>query len=694
VNNSDMENDTFPRQHARTLRLTLGEPRNITVSPDGERVVFARSSSGHDPINKLWALNIATGEERCVFDPSVDGEHSRTTAEERRRRERMRESAGGVVTYSTDAAVTKALTTVGSQTYEIDLITGCQKTLSIEPGVFDARFSPSGDTIAFVRDGALCAIKDDGKEHVLCSDTSPDVTWGLAEFIAAEEMARHRGFWFSPDGQLIAVCRSDTSRVLQWHIADPSRPEKPASIHRYPKSGSANASVSLHIVPVHDGSVVDVDIPHDYEYVNAVTWSANGLIVQVQTRDQRNTRVLRVNEHNGECHLVHEEVDRHWVELVPGTPALAADGSLVTCAERDGVRRLMIDGRPVTPNDLQVRGVQHVGNHVLFTANHIDEPWFIHVWRHDIESGQQDRLSPDNCVSSGAGNDSRFVLRTTSIESPVAIYTVVGGPHLVSNAETPLVSPNVRFHLVGPRRIPVAILTPRNSEARSLPVLFDPYGGPHAQRVVASNQSLLVSQWFADQGFVVVIADGAGTPGKGSAFEREVAGDLAEPVLSDQCLVASVLPQLEPRADMTKVAIRGWSFGGYLAALAVLRAPDVFHCGVAGAPVTDWRLYDTHYTERYLGDPVRNSENYERTNLVSEASRLTRPLLLIHGLADDNVVAAHTLQLSSALLAAGRPHEVFPLSGVTHMTPQEVVAENLLHHQLDFIRRSLSLDGA
>ena len=145
---------------------------------------------------------------------------------------------------------------------------------------------------------------------------------------------------------------------------------------------------------------------------------------------------------------------------------------------------------------------------------------------------------------------------------------------------------------------------------------------------------------------------------------------------------------------MTKVAIRGWSFGGYLAALAVLRAPDVFHCGVAGAPVTDWRLYDTHYTERYLGDPVRNSENYERTNLVSEASRLTRPLLLIHGLADDNVVAAHTLQLSSALLAAGRPHEVLPLSGVTHMTPQEVVAENLLRHQLDFIRRSLSLDGA
>ena len=146
---------------------------------------------------------------------------------------------------------------------------------------------------------------------------------------------------------------------------------------------------------------------------------------------------------------------------------------------------------------------------------------------------------------------------------------------------------------------------------------------------------------------------------------------------------------LQPDADLTKVAIRGWSFGGYLAALAVLRAPDRFHAAIAGAPVTDWRLYDTHYTERYLGNPVINDAPYEATSLLNDAEKLTRPLLIIHGLADDNVVAAHTLQLSSALLAAGRAHEVLPLSGVTHMTPQEVVAENLLLHQLDFLRRTL-----
>src|SRR6185436_19457931 len=143
--------------------------------------------------------------------------------------------------------------------------------------------------------------------------------------------------------------------------------------------------------------------------------------------------------------------------------------------------------------------------------------------------------------------------------------------------------------------------------------------------------------------------------------------------------------------DRSRVAIRGWSFGGYLAALAVLARPDVFHAAVAGAPVTEWRLYDTHYTERYLGDPFTDAQPYDRSSLLRLAQQLKRPLLLIHGLADDNVVAAHTLQLSSALLAAGKPHEVLPLVGVTHMTPQEVVAENLLLHQLDFLRRSLFL---
>jgi dipeptidyl-peptidase-4 len=188
------------------------------------------------------------------------------------------------------------------------------------------------------------------------------------------------------------------------------------------------------------------------------------------------------------------------------------------------------------------------------------------------------------------------------------------------------------------------------------------------------------------------MADGHGTPGRGPAWERAIAGDFATRVLDDQVTALRAAATEFGDLDVSRVGIRGWSFGGYLSALAVLRRPDVFHAAVAGAPVTDWRLYDTHYTERYLGDPVANRAAYEASSLGS-AERLVapahRPLLLVHGLADDNVLVAHTLRLSSALLAAGYPHSVLPLSGVTHMTPQETVAENLLLLQVSFLRSAL-----
>lgn len=223
---------------------------------------------------------------------------------------------------------------------------------------------------------------------------------------------------------------------------------------------------------------------------------------------------------------------------------------------------------------------------------------------------------------------------------------------------------------------------------------MDPYGGPHGRRVVAAHNPYLTSQWFADQGFAVIVADGRGAPGRSPAWEKAVRDDFTL-TLDDQVEALHSLAGRFP-FDLSKVAMRGWSYGGYLSALAVLRRPDVFHAAVVGAPVADWRLYDTHYTERYLGDPARQPEVYAHSSLVtdeglSEPADEVRPMMIVHGLADDNVVVAHALRLSSALLSAGRPHEVLPLSGVTHMTPQEQVAENLLLLQVDFLRRSLGL---
>jgi dipeptidyl-peptidase-4 len=245
---------------------------------------------------------------------------------------------------------------------------------------------------------------------------------------------------------------------------------------------------------------------------------------------------------------------------------------------------------------------------------------------------------------------------------------------------------------LGSRQLRAAVLFPRDHVPGSarLPILVDPYGGPHALRVRSTRASFLASQWLADQGFCVVVADGRGTPGRGPAWERLVRNDFIS-TLDDQVEVVSEVAARYPfDVDPGRVAIRGWSYGGYLSALAVIARPDVFHAAVAGAPVTEWRLYDTCYTERYLGHPDEQPEVYDRNGLLEAAASLRRPLLLIHGLADDNVVAAHTLRLSSALLAAGRPHTVLPLTGVTHMTPQEVVAENLLLLELAFLRDALA----
>ena len=684
-------NDSFPRQHARTQRLTLGEPRNFTVSPDGRRVVFARSSSGSDPVNLLWSVDTASGTETCLFDPRASAATGEATPEELRRRERAREGAGGVVTYACDAAVTVAATVLGGQLFVIDLIRGGAAPVPVDTGVFDARPSPDGTKIAYTRGGRLFVCDVAGDEIEIAGDDDPNVTWGLAEFIAAEEMGRHRGHWWSPDGTMLVAARVDVSMVDVWHIADPANPASAATEHRYPAAGTRNAVVELFVIEASSGRRTRVDLPF-HEYLNSVSWTSAGLIAQVQSRDQRDVAIVRIDSASGACAEIATDRDEAWIELVPGAPALRPNGDVVTCVDR-GVRRVAVNGVPVTPEHLQVRSIVSVGEEIVFTANEISRPWFVGI--HALGDHGMRTIADGDAVYSAAHGDGVTVLRETSLASPRASFSIVradgGTLSIASHAETMLVAPKPRITEVAGHA--VAILVPSTPSAGPLPVLFDPYGGPHAQRVVGSQLAFATSQWFADQGFVVVVADGRGTPGRGPEYERAVHGDLAGPVLDDQVTVLDVLTALEPRADTSRVAIRGWSFGGYLAALAVLRRPDKFHCAVAGAPVTDWALYDTHYTERYLGRPDIDSANYARTNLVLEAAKLSRPLLLIHGLADDNVVAAHTLQLSSALLAAGRDHEVLPLSGVTHMTPQEVVAENLLLHQLGFIRRALRIEN-
>ncbi|MEV4368492.1 prolyl oligopeptidase family serine peptidase [Nonomuraea sp. NPDC049637] len=685
--------ESFPRLSARTRRFTLGVPRGFTISPDGGRVVFLRTRSGTDPVTCLWELDTETHVERLVVDPrTLHADDEDLPPEERARRERSREAAGGVVAYGADAALTRAAFALSGALYVVELDSGETRKLETPGAVIDPRLSPDGRQVAYVTGGALHVQDlDSGRGEVLATPESPTVTYGLAEFIAAEEMDRMRGYWWSPSGDALLVERADEEPVGTWYIADPANPSRPAVAQRYPAAGTPNARTELFVLGL-DGSRVAV--PFEEEYLTTAAWDDHALSIVTMTRDQKTLRLFSVDPATGLSTLVREDTDPAWVDIVTGVPAHLDDGSLVWVATSEGGHRLFVGDRAVTPPTLQVRSVLDVDHDsVLFSASGGD-PTDIHLWTWDGHSLLP--VSTRSGVFSGRMSGGVGVLSEQSLDAEGVSTTVVRRDGMAvpipSYAERPGLDLRVSLGRSGRRELATAVVLPSWYEQGSgrLPVLMDPYGGPHAQRVLNRRGAFLESQWFAEQGFAVIVADGRGTPGRGPAFERAVLGDLATPALEDQIdALQGVAEQYPDDLDLSRVAIRGWSFGGFLAALAVLRRPDVFHAAVAGAPVTDWRLYDTCYTERYLGHPDEQPEVYDNSSLFADAPKLERPLLLVHGLADDNVVAAHTLRLSSALLAAGRQHSVLPLSGVTHMTPQEVVAENLLLLQVDFLKKAL-----
>ncbi|ALC21060.1 prolyl oligopeptidase family serine peptidase [Streptomyces pristinaespiralis] len=709
---------SFPRQSARTQRFTLGAPRAFTVSPDGSRVVFLRSSSGTDRSGLLWVLDLeghGPPQERPAADPRelLGGIAEELSAEERARRERSREGSAGIVAYAVDRAVELAAFTLSGRLFTAELRAGTARELPTPGPVLDPRPSPDGRLVAYVAGGALRVTGAEGEEdRALAEPEDEHTTYGLAEFIAAEEMGRSRGFWWSPDSDRLLVARADERDVRRWWIPDPAQPDQEPSKVAYPAAGTPNATVRLFFVAL-DGNRTEVTWDRErYPYLARVHWSAAGPpLLLVQSRDQRTQLYLAVDPESGSTRTVHVDEDEAWLELFSGVPAWAPEssyeqgfggGRLVRIADEGGARVLAVGDRVLTGAQLQLRAVLDIGeSDVLVSAaagadSAEPETGEIHVYR--VNELGVERVSDGPGVHAAVRGGGVTVLASSRTDVSGALVQVLRDGKQVavvaSHAEEPVLRARPTLTEAGARRIPCAVLLPSGHRDADgpLPVLMDPYGGPHGQRVLAAHNPYLTSQWFADQGFAVVVADGRGTPGRSPGWEKAVVGDFT-PTLDDQIEALQSLAGSFP-LDLDRVAIRGWSYGGYLAAMAVLRRPDVFHAAVAGAPVTDWRLYDTHYTERYLGDPAAQSAAYAANSLVTDAGLTSaegpaRPLMIVHGLADDNVVMAHTLRLSSALLAAGRAHEVLPLTGVTHMTPQEQIAENLLLLQVDFLKRSL-----
>ena len=653
--------------------------------------------------------------------------------------------------------------------------------------VLNPRIAPDGEHVLYTT-GSYLMLVDIGGElgdritavygvSVEDEDGNPaENTWkiGLAEFVAGEEMDRYDGFWWAPDSQHVLFESFDTADEPTWYISDPADPEKPDAGRRYPRALTRNADVYLTVITLafdendrYAGITGNADVDWDreaYEYVAAVNWRrGHDPLVLVQNRRQTRDQVLEVavaadGAALGATRVLEKHANEQWIDLVHGTPAYTPDGRLV-CSLNDmatDTNRLTMDGRPFTPAGWNVRTVLAVTDEdVLAVVQRAPEiaPEVPDAWAdaaatesvfgdHDARSfdvvsidynGTITPVTTDPGQWTASRGERGIVVSGRDMRSARAQMRHILGEQsatIASTAAEPGFTPNVTFTRLGEHQLYTAIIAPSPespyAHAEKLPVLMKPYGGPGFQQVIASQSFYWEGQWWADQGFLVVTADGRGTTGRGPAWDREIFEDMKDVTLADQVEAVNALPEavarlnadVESRAaqpaagdqadaenhppalratsrqreaipmpDLDKVCMIGWSYGGFLSALAVLDAPNVFKAACAGAPPTDWTLYDTHYTERYLGlDP----DVYYRNGIVQDAPKLERPLMLIHGFADDNVTIAHSLRLSQALMAAGRPHTFLPLTGITHMTNDETVAENLLTLQRDFLRDALA----
>jgi dipeptidyl-peptidase 4 len=704
----------FLEQYAATYRFSLGRPANVQITRAGDAVLFLRSPP-RSFVRDLYEFDTDTGTERVLATAQklLGGAEEQLTGEEKARRERMRLASRGIATYELSRDGRRVLVPLSGRLFVVDRAAGDVKELRSSVGdALDARFSPDGQQVACVRNGDLYVLDvDTGTERRLTEGATETLTHGLSEFVAQEEMGRMHGYWWSPDSRSLVYQETDTSEVETLHIADPAHPERPAQSWRYPRPGKVNAAVRLGLVSAAGGPTRWIEWDRAaFPYLATVVWDEMAPpVILVQNRNQTLELLLAVDPANGATSELLREQDEAWLNLDPGALQWLPSGKgFLWSTERSGAWQLELrsrDGRPLGPltspdfNYRHVLGIDEDQGTVFIAAG--ANPTQAHVYRVPLDTErvqeavvpkgedslrrQPERLTREPGVHGGvvAAERGTYVLTTQTLESDPrhTVYrrdgTEIG--LLKSVAQTTPLPPRVELCTVGATpRMHAAIVRPSDFKpGRKYPVIVSVYGGPHSQMVVASRGHYLLDQWLAEQGFIVVSLDGRGTPARGRDWERVIKGNLIDAPLADQVAGLRALGAKYAELDLSRVGIYGWSFGGYFAAMAVLREPEVFRAGVAGAPVTDWLDYDTHYTERYLGLPSQNERGYEASSVLTYAKELRRPLLIVHGTADDNVYFLHSVRLADALFRAGRDFDFLPLSGLTHMVPDPVVTRSL-----------------
>lgn len=690
-------------------------PRGVKLSPDGRYLTLLRNRTEDRERYDLWGFDRTTGQWTMLVDSLKLGSGRALSEAEKMQRERLRiGDLKGIVTYEWAADSKAILVPLDGDLYLARLDGSVQRLSDTSEDELNPALSPMGAYVSFVRGRRLWTGKVGAvAQPVTPEERSETVSWGEAEFVAQEEMDRHTGFWWAPDDSRIAVQRFDEAPVAVVTRAAIGAEGTTTYAQRYPLAGTPNARVSLYVQKPDGSERVEADLGVDQDiYLARVDWAPDGKTLYVQRQDRGQTRIdmLAVDPATGKSRVLFTEMAAkgHWVDL-SNSYRFLKDGSLVWWSQRDGFGHLWHfkqgKWRQLTKGDWVVTalaGVDQAGGKVFFTATK-DDPLAHQVYALDLKNPdkvtQLTETGFHNSASMDRSGKSLLISRSALSQPPQVYLADQSGKRIAWVEENKLDAKHPYAPYLASHRptefgtIKAAdgtvlhwnMITPPLEPGKRYPVFFSHYGGPSSQEVLRAWMNPL-AQAIVDKGYIWFELDNRGSDNRGVDFSKQIYRTMGGVEVADQLAGAQYLKSL-PFVAGDKIATYGWSYGGYMTLKMLQANPGVYAAGIAGAPVTKWELYDTHYTERYMGDPKADAAAYAKSNAMADAAKIKDPLLLVHGMADDNVVFEHSSALIARMQAEAVPFEMMLYPGYTHRVGGPKVGVHLWESIFAFLER-------
>ncbi|MEE8610460.1 MAG: DPP IV N-terminal domain-containing protein [Sphingomonas aquatilis] len=699
--------------------LSGSQPRGVRLSPDGTLLTFLRPRADEKERTDLWARDTRTGAERMLVDSKKVGTGAELTEAEKMQRERARIGGSkGIVAYDFAPDGRSILVPLDGDLYLATLDGKVRRLTATPGGELNPIISPKGNYVSFVRDQNLFAQPLSGGEaRALTTRGGGTVHFGEAEFVAQEEMDRRTGYWWSPDERYVAVERFDEAPVRVFTRASIGAAGTKTYEQRYPAAGTPNVLVDLYVMRPDGSGQVKVDLGSDPDiYLARVDWTPDGktLLVQRESRDQKTLDMLAVDPTTGKAKVLFTEKSgaRSWINLSDDYRVLK-DGSLIWRSERDGYGHMYLRSpagkwTQLTKGPWVVTGlvgVDEAKGRIYFTGLKDDvleqHLYAVDIARPDVLTRLTERGWTNSASMDGAA--SRFIISRSNAGQPTQVYLADTNGKRLEWINENAIRPGHPYYPYLASHQPTKfgtikakdgstlyweMITPPLVPGKKYPVFFEHYGGPGTGQQVTRGWQGALPQYLVSQGWVYFKIDNRGSYNRGKAFEDQIYHAMGTVEVEDQLAGANYLKSL-PFVDGNKIATYGWSYGGYMSLKMLEKTPGVYAAAVSGAPVTDWQLYDTHYTERYLGDPAKDPKSYATSQAVEDSPKIKDPLLLIHGMADDNVFLDNSTKVAAKMQATATPFEMMFYPGYTHRVGGPMVSQHLWGTILDFLDRNV-----